>query len=930
LELLLFDFLMRLHSHRAVVAAASFCLWTCLASFSGTVEGRAILGVDLGSLYMKVALVQSGSPLEIVTNLHAKRKTEQMILFDQQQRFYGADASALLARKSTKTPSAMSVLLGRDEQHPTVRVLAERHYPVRPVYNETRAGVTLTVDGVEFTPEELVAMVLSHAVDISVAYATEQGSTIAPPKDVMLTVPSYATQPERQALLDAAGLAELNVLGLIDENTASALHYAMDKSFETPQLIIFYNMGASALQVSLIRFFNYEQPQKFGKPKTVPALEVLGKSWDATLGGQAFDQIVVEYLADEFNKAWHASTGKTDQDVRSSPRAMIKLRLQANKVKHVLSANSEIPVYMEAVHDDVALSTTMTREQLESLASSLWARAIQPVTDVLQQANVTLEELTILELLGGGMRVPRIQTELIENGLGGNAALLGKHINSDESMALGAAFAGANISTAFRVRQVGMTDLNPFALSVTLTNLPDGDDTASEASNDEWSKKATIFKAFGKVGVKKTIAFTHDTDVHCALDYDTDDEASVLPAGSQTALERYRISGVVAFAKEMADKGLGKPKLSLQFELSASGITALVKAEAAVEETYTVEEEVEVEDDGVTNTTEDESEEEKKNNTEADGENKTDDSYEVKKEKKTIKVQKEKKRLHKKELTVDTYHVGRVTPYSAELLAASKAKLLEMARNDKERMMLEEAKNRVESYIYYIKNKLTDDEEEIGTVSIKEQREECQKAAEAAEEWLYDDGYSADLATMEDKYAELSAPFEKIMLRVKETAARPEAVKVLEKKLEEVEALIKKWETSMPQVTEEERTKVLDQVEEVRKWIAKVEGMQAKKKPHDEPAFVSADVPLQAKDLELMVVRLSKKPKPKPPKKKKDDKKPGNSTDAMEDTEDPAAVNKTEANSSESAENKSEAEGAQSNETLSEPTSGDAGMDEEL
>jgi hypoxia up-regulated 1 len=113
---------MRLQSHRAVVAAASFCLWTCLASFSGTVEGRAILGVDLGSLYMKVALVQSGSPLEIVTNLHAKRKTEQMILFDQQQRFYGADASALLARKSTKTPSAMSVLLGRDEQHPTVRV----------------------------------------------------------------------------------------------------------------------------------------------------------------------------------------------------------------------------------------------------------------------------------------------------------------------------------------------------------------------------------------------------------------------------------------------------------------------------------------------------------------------------------------------------------------------------------------------------------------------------------------------------------------------------------------------------------------------------------------------------------------------------------------------------------------------------------------
>ena len=85
-------------------------------------DARAILGVDLGSLYMKVALVQSGSPLEIVTNLHSKRKTEQMILFDREQRFYGADASALLARKSQKTPAAMSLLLGRDDQHPVVQV----------------------------------------------------------------------------------------------------------------------------------------------------------------------------------------------------------------------------------------------------------------------------------------------------------------------------------------------------------------------------------------------------------------------------------------------------------------------------------------------------------------------------------------------------------------------------------------------------------------------------------------------------------------------------------------------------------------------------------------------------------------------------------------------------------------------------------------
>jgi len=109
---------------RVVTAAAGFVLGLLLLPIA-TVTARAILGVDLGSLYMKVALVQSGSPLEIVTNLHSKRKTEQMILFDSGlQRFYGADAAALLARKSHMTPAAMSVMLGRDEQHPTVQVNA--------------------------------------------------------------------------------------------------------------------------------------------------------------------------------------------------------------------------------------------------------------------------------------------------------------------------------------------------------------------------------------------------------------------------------------------------------------------------------------------------------------------------------------------------------------------------------------------------------------------------------------------------------------------------------------------------------------------------------------------------------------------------------------------------------------------------------------
>ena len=562
--------------------------------------------------------------------------------------------------------------------------MVDRHFPVQGTYNETRKGLTLTVPKAgEFTPEELVAMVLHHAVDISVEYAKEAGSVIPPPTDLVLTVPSFYTQVERRALLDAAKLANLNVLGLIDEVTAAALHYATDKNFDEEQVILFYNMGASSLQVSIVKFFSYDHKSGFAKPKPTPALQVLAKAFDTTLGGLEWDKFLVDFMADKFNKVWREKTGDDSKDIRQVQRPMTKLRLAANKAKHVLSANNEYPIQLDALHDDVSLKFTLTRDDLETMTAPLLERAVQPVLRALEMAEMTTSNLTGVELLGGGMRVPSVQTKLA-------AALepveLGLHMNADESMALGAAFAGANVSTAFRVRHVGMTDIAPLAQQITLHNL--GPSIATEETKDEteatgwdrkfqpytepakkegedevWNKKATLFKANSKMGVKKTIAFTHDQDVHCSLDYV---ESELHAPGSDLSLERFEISGVEEFSKEMQERGLeSKPKVSLQFELSASGITSLVKAEASMEETYTVEEEVEVDDDDEdkddnatetesSETTEDakdetadkeESEESETESNETDANeteagNSTEEAVPEKKKKKTIKVEK--------------------------------------------------------------------------------------------------------------------------------------------------------------------------------------------------------------------------------------------------------------------------------------------------
>lgn len=381
----------------------------------------------------------------------------------------------------------------------------------------------MVVDGVSFTPEELVAMLLDHARDMTVAYAEGNGKGTITPKDLVLTVPSYSTQHERKALIDAATLADFNVLALIDETTAAALQFGMDKIMEEPKVYIFYNLGASSLQVNVVRYLAYEHKEgKYGKAKTVGGIEVLGKAWDATLGGLALDHRIVEFLADEFNKKWG-----TGGDVRDFARPMAKLRVQANKIKHVLSANTEIPIYIEALHADIALQTTVSRPKLEELCADLLERAVAPIEKALKRANITLAEVDGIEMIGGGMRVPKIQ-EYVQEFLGKELEL-GMHINSDESMALGASFHGANISTAFKVRHVGLADMTPFPVKIGLNELVES--TADGDEEEVWSKKATMFKAGCKTGVKKTIAFSHDQDVHCQVDYD--DSIDYLPAGTQ-------------------------------------------------------------------------------------------------------------------------------------------------------------------------------------------------------------------------------------------------------------------------------------------------------------------------------------------------------------------------------------------------------------
>ena len=243
-------------------------------------------------------------------------------------------------------------------------------------------------------------------------------------------------------------------------------------------------------------------------------------------------------------------------------------------------------------------------------------------------------------------------------------------------------------------------------------------------------------------------------------------------------------------------------------------------------------------------------------------------------------------------------------------MAESQTKLQYLAQKDKERMMLEEARNKLESYIYHIKNKLADDEEAIAKVSNEEQREAISQAASSAEDWMYDEGYDADLATMTAKYEELAGPAEKIFFRVSEMTARPEAVRDLKKKLEKVKALMTKWETTKPQVTADERADVLARVTEVDDWVTEKVAAQDANDVTADPIFTSEEVPLQVKTLERLVGKLNKKPKPQP---KKEEKK-SNETEAGEEK----AADDTKESEPESEKTDSEPESESTGETTEE------------
>jgi len=441
------------------------------------------------------------------------------------------------------------MLLGRPLDHPRVKMLIEEEWYPGLLESDSKGRIVTVQDKgkpteKKYSTEELLAMVLQYGKAITKAYAPKFVKSQI--RDCVMTVPSFYTQHERQALLDTASIAGLKAK-LIDENTAAAVQYAVDRVFNKTTKVLFYNLGANSLQVS-IATFSSKKPK--GEKKKVEKFAVNAKTFDETIGGRTFENKLMNFMADKFNEG---RSGKPD--IRKNLKAMAKMVTVAQKSKKTLSASKSTFIKMESLFEGDTLAVKITRDEFEEMCADLFPRVTPAIDEALKQAKLTKDDIDEVELIGGGWRVPKI-AEMLEAYFTGKE--LGTHLNSDESFVMGAAFQAANNTGRSKCKFIGMTDVYPFPISIALSGR---------------DKEIPVFKKNAKIGTRKIVKFGQEKDFEVTLKYGED-----RPAGSAEKIAVYSVSGVSDFAD--ANPGA---KVELQIFLDANGIAKVTKAKGFIE-----------------------------------------------------------------------------------------------------------------------------------------------------------------------------------------------------------------------------------------------------------------------------------------------------------------------------------------------------------
>jgi len=400
-------------------------------------EMGTVIGIDLGTTYSCVGVFKNGR-VEIIANDQGNRITPSYVAFTAEgERLIGDAAKNQLTTNPENTVFDAKRMIGREWTDSAVQHDI-KYFPFKVVEKSTKPHIILnTAEGERvFSAEEISAMVLVKMKETAEAYLGKKVT------HAVVTVPAYFNDAQRQATKDAGAIAGLVVMRIINEPTAAAIAYGMDKK-EGEKNVLVFDLGGGTFDVSLLTIDN-------------GVFEVISTNGDTHLGGEDFDQRVMEHFIKLYKK-------KKGKDLRKDNRAVQKLRREVEKAKRALSSAHQVRIEVESLFEGEDFTETLTRAKFEELNMDLFRSTMKPVQKVLEDADMQKKDIDEIVLVGGSTRIPKVQ-QLVKEFFNGKEPSRG--INPDEAVAYGAAVQAGVLSGEDNTGEIVLLDVNPLTLGI--------------------------------------------------------------------------------------------------------------------------------------------------------------------------------------------------------------------------------------------------------------------------------------------------------------------------------------------------------------------------------------------------------------------------------------------------------------------------------